>query len=168
MLPRRHSSGLPARGFSLVEILLVLAMVALLGTLLLPGINSLLRAMSEEQPDRLVLDSVNLAREQALTANRTVRLGFDATRQRLFWSDDVVAHHRVLPSETSVQFLQIVQGRVILLGGQLVETQVLSAVRFYPNGTCDAFRVQLRRGPAAPQIIVFDPWTCAPMFGAQP
>ena len=168
MLPPGQPAVKLSRAFSLVEMLLVLAIVALLGTLLLPGANSLLQALSVEEPDRLVLNSINRAREQALTCNRTVRLSFEEGKQRLVWSNDTGVHQQKLPPDIKVQLLQAWKGSTILLGGQLLETQALPAVRFYPDGTCDAFRVQISRGPAAPQIIVFDPWTCAPMMGTQP
>ncbi|MBI3885003.1 MAG: prepilin-type N-terminal cleavage/methylation domain-containing protein [Opitutae bacterium] len=153
------------RGFTLVEIILVLALVVLVATLLIPGANSMLRAMADDEPDRMFWDTVVAAREQALTGNRVVELRFDGEKRRLQWTDGTTAHQKDFPAGTSVQFLQPRTGSFILLGGQLVETQEVPRLRFYADGTCDALRVQILRPGAPPQTLALDPWTCAPVIG---
>lgn len=164
--PRVFRSRPPAAagGFTLVETLLVLAVIALLAMLLLPGINSLLRSISDEDPDRAVWDVITSARGEALAGNRTVRLRYDSREKTLLWGDDASWRRRKLPADLSLQFLQPRAGDTVLLGGVLVETQEISGANFYPDGTCDRFRVQLRQGKAAPQVIEVDPWTCAPIL----
>lgn len=157
---RRAARG----GFTLVETLLVLAVIALLATLLLPGVNSLLRSISDEQPDRLVWDAITAAREEALTTNRTVGLRWDKKEKFLAWGDETGARRRQLPPGTSLQFLQPQEGNsLILVGGVLLDIREVAVVRFYPDGTCDRFRVQIREGTSAPRIMAVDPWTCAPL-----
>jgi prepilin-type N-terminal cleavage/methylation domain-containing protein len=151
-------------GFSLVEILVVLAIIALVGTLLVPGVNAVLRSLSDEAPDRLVWGAVTAARARALETSRTVWMRFDAKSRKLSWDDGVAAGERELPAGTSMQFLQPQPAGMILLGGTLVESQEMPAVRFHPDGTCDHFRVQLRSGTAAPTVFAVDPWTCAPIL----
>jgi general secretion pathway protein H len=164
---RRDGAGARLRaagGFTLVEILLALAIVALIGSLLLPGVNSILRRIEGDDPDRVFWDVVTAAREQALTENRTVALRFDKENHLLVWGSSAGLQQKPLPAGVAVQFLQAKAGSTILLGGVLVESQEIPLVRFYPDGTCDRFRVQIRRGEtAAPQIVAIDPWTCAPM-----
>src|SRR5258708_39256041 len=66
-----------------------------------------------------------------------------------------------LPPDASIQFLQSVKGgSSILIGGQAVETQERPSVTFYPDGTCDPFRVQIRL-PSGASAMGVDPWTCA-------
>ena len=153
-----------ARAFTLVEIILALAVVVLVSTLLIPGASSMLREMSGEEPEQIFWDSVVAAREQALTSNRNVELRFDKEKRQLRWSDDASSQPKELPPGVSVQFLQTLVGSSILLGGQLVETQERPVLRFYADGTCDAVRVQVLRPGAPPLALAIDPWTCAPVL----
>lgn len=164
--PRRPPAGAGRRGFTLVEVMLALAVIMLLGALLVPGVNSMLRATSNAEPDRIFWDAVLAAREQALTTNQTVRLQFDKDKGVLNWGGEPATHQKAVPAGVSIQFLQARAGSAILLGGVLVEAQEIPVVRFYADGTCDRFRVQLRRGQETPQVVAVDPWTCAPMLEA--
>ena len=154
--------GYRRRGFTLIEIILVLAVVVLLATLLIPGVNSMLRAMSGDEPDRIFWDAVTASRELALTSNRTVLLRFDKEKRQLQWGEGGGAQQKNFPVGIALQFLQTrSSGSSILIGGQLIETQEMPLVRFYADGTCDTFRAQILHPPAAPQLIAIDPWTCA-------
>ena len=46
-------------------------------------------------------------------------------------------------------------------GGQAVE-QALTRLRFYPDGTCDRVRLEVRRNEAR-RLTPIDPLTCAPL-----
>ncbi len=151
-------------GFTLVEVLLALAIMALLGTLLLPGVNSIMRSLSTSEPDQVVWATLNQVREQALTGNRPIWLQSGKDNTRLNWSDGQANWTKELPAGCRVQLLQARPGGQVLIGGQLIETKEVAGVRFYPDGTCDAFRVQLRKDSAATQILAVDPWTCAPII----
>jgi general secretion pathway protein H len=157
----RHGSA-----FTLVEVLLALAVMALLGTLLLPGVNSILRSLAVSEPDQVVWQTLNQVREQALTGNRTLWLQPGLENSRLVWSDGPRSWTKDLPAGCQMQLLQAQSGAKVLIGGQLIETREVAGVNFYPDGTCDAFRVQLRKGSGVAQILTIDPWTCAPIIAA--
>jgi general secretion pathway protein H len=120
--------------------------------------------MSASDPEQLVWDTLNEAREQALTSHRPVWLQPGKDNKLLQWTDGVVSRSKALPAGCTLQLLQARTGNLVLIGGQAVETQEVAAVRFYPDGTCDSFRVQLRRDQAPTRILAVDPWTCAPII----
>ncbi|MFZ1056073.1 MAG: hypothetical protein WAN79_10410, partial [Opitutaceae bacterium] len=51
----------------------------------------------------------------------------------------------------------------ILIGGIVVETEPLTSVTFYDDGTCTPFRAQIRTNGGA-HLLSIDPWTCAPIL----
>ena len=105
------TSGPPAgggergNGFTLVEVLLALAIMALLGTLLLPGVNSIMRSLATSEPDQLVWATLNQVREQALTGNRPIWLQSGKDNTRLSWSDGQGNWTKELPAGCRVQRL---------------------------------------------------------------
>lgn len=154
----RQAGRRAARGFTLVEVLLVLAMLVLFATLLLPGVNSMLREIGARTPEQRVAGLMLTARQQALETGRTVELRYDEETRRFrigpTWSETL------LP-DVKLDLLPPAEGPTVLLGGQLVSTGELRRVRFFPDGTCDPFRVQIREQAAPPRLLVADPWTCA-------
>jgi len=166
MIPFRRRRAAPS-GFTLVEILLALAVVGLLAALVLPGINSVLRTIDNQSPEQILWDTVIAARERALTSNHEVWLRFDREKKALTWDDGTETRATPWPAETKLEFLQPKEGATVLIGGRLVETREIPAVRFFPDGTCDRFRAQLRTGSGAAWIIAVDPWTCAPMIAPE-
>ena len=150
------------RAFTLVEVLLVLALMALLATLLVPGVNSMLAAMNERGPEQQLSEAILAARQEALETGRTVELRFDAEKRQLV-RGAAEARAEALAPGAAVEFLPVEAGGNILLGGQLAEAQdPLRRVRFFPDGTCEPFRLRLKEGEAArPRLFVVDPWTCA-------
>lgn len=155
-----------SRGFTLLEILLVLALVGLLGALLTVGIS---RVVSEDHaaPEDVFWQACRSAQKMASLSERETSLSFDAKEKKLVWSNGLETEEAPFDpasGEVSVQFLQAQQGgSLILIAGQVVETQEVPRVMFYPDGTCTAFRVQFRVGTNSWQVAI-DPWTCAPML----
>jgi len=133
----------------------------------LPALGGIFRTLDNKEPDRILWDVVTAARDRALTVNRQVWLHFDREKGGLSWTDGMETKTRPWPADTDLKLLQPKEGAAVLIGGQLVETQEISGVRFYPDGTCDRFRAQLRTGSAAAQLIGVDPWTCAPVIHAE-
>ena len=175
---RRHSSFVlrhspfprTARGFTLLEVLLVLALLALLAGVLIGGSSALL---SQKTPslDEIFWNVTQEARHTALHTSRDVHLRFEP-KEKAFILDDGLAPRSfpVSPagsSDVSVDFLSTQKtGGTMLLGGTIVETQPLpTGVTFFDDGTCTPFRVQFRSNGGA-HILAIDPWTCAAVLSA--
>lgn len=145
-----------------MEVLLVLALMALLATVLVPGANSMLNAINDRGIEQQLSETLLAARSEALESGRMVEVRFDADKRQLVWG---AAAERAdpLPVGAAIEFLPLESGSNILLGGQLAEmAEPLKRVRFFPDGTCDTFRIRVKEPePAKPRLFVVDPWTCA-------
>jgi len=155
-MPRRSAiRGLHhSRGFSLLEILVVLALFGLISALLIGGSSALLRAAATDDVQNTALGAIAAARHSAVLVGRPLDFRHDDKARVLSWGEGTAA----LTGEGDVRLLPAVKTGSMLVGGQLVETP-LARVRFYPDGTCDPFRLQIVRGPVS-QILAIDPWTC--------
>jgi prepilin-type N-terminal cleavage/methylation domain-containing protein len=148
------------RGFTLIEVLLVIALLGIFATLLIPGVNSMLQATNSRAPQQVLSETILAARGTALEGGRTVELRYDPELRQLSW-DGPGGKTETLPPGHKLDFLPPETTSAILLGGQLVETGTVRRIRFFPDGTCDPFRVQLQVEKSPPQFFLIDPWTCA-------
>ena len=164
----------PTRGFTILELLLALAIVALIGTVLIGGSAQLL-SDKPTSPEDIFWKAVQQSRKLALKSGNEVRLTFvdDRDKGKSFavnGEGDVKEYP--LPAATAsdlvVTFLVAQKGgSAVLIGGTLVETQAIPFVAFYADGTCTAFRAQFQRN-AGVHTVSIDPWTCAPILEAKP
>ena len=156
-----------AAAFTLLEILLSIALIALLAGVLTVGASRLGNGQPST-PEDIFWQAVREARKTALRSERVVALSFDAEAAAFAVQreDGTRRDFALKPGrKITVDFLQPAQGAgYILLGGELVETQKLATVRFFPDGTCSPFRVQFRGETGAPWSLSIDPWTCAPVL----
>lgn len=157
-------------GFTLIEVLVTLGLIALLTGVLVVGANSLL-ADHPKSPEELFWATVGEVRKDALLGNRDVRLSFDSrTNEFVASSSGSEARYPFVAKETAeFEFLAPKSPgnfSAILVAGQLVETQTIPYVTFYNDGTCSPFRVQLKTRTGA-RALEIDPWTCAPMLTAE-
>ena len=165
--PVRLFSG--RRGFTLLEVLVTIALIALFTGVLVVGVSRLL-GDRPKSPDDLFWAAVEQTRHDALLGNRDLRLSFDSkTHQFVTNASTEEIRYPFVPKETAeVDFLapQSPGSSAVLIGGQLVETQTIPAVMFYRDGTCSAFRVQFKTRHGV-RVFAIDPWTCAPMLSAE-
>lgn len=181
---RRLPLRLSHLGFTLLEVLLSIAIIGLLATVLVGGSAHLL----SEQPvtaTEIFWKSVQEARKAALKSGHEVRLKFDKAKKR-FLVIDGLAPSTLAPDgftreepalktfpisaaaargDLAVEFLGAGNkgGSLILVGGVALDTQTVPFVTFYADGTCTAFRAQFSRSGGA-TILSIDPWTCAPVL----
>jgi general secretion pathway protein H len=151
-------------GFTLIEILLVVALIALLATIFIGGSSALLSDKAPS-PDAQFWKACSEARAQALDEGKSVFLSFDP-KAKAFVLDDG-ASKKELPfsdsDDTQVDFHppQSDTSSSILVGGTLVETDTLASVTFYDDGTCTPFRAQIYSRAGGAHLLSIDPWTCA-------
>jgi prepilin-type N-terminal cleavage/methylation domain-containing protein len=177
-----QSGAREVRGFTLLEVLLSLAIIALLGGVLIGGGAHLL----SEKPvttHEVFWQAVQETRKAALKAEHEMRLKFDKEKKQFvvldglapsrlaadgFTREEVPLKQFPVPNaggaDFEISFLSAGKGgATILLGGLLVESQPISHVTFYSDGTCSPFRLQLMRGGSVSTLSI-DPWTCAPVL----
>jgi prepilin-type N-terminal cleavage/methylation domain-containing protein len=150
--------------FTLIEILLVLALIALLATIFIGGSSALL-ADKALTPDEQFWKACSEARKEAIGEQKSVILTVDP-RTRSFVLNDgsqLQTFPLVGPQDLTVDFhpVQSDSSSSSLVGGTLVETEPLASVTFYGDGTCTPFRAQVRAAGGA-HLLTIDPWTCAP------
>lgn len=170
------------RGFTLLEVLLTIGLIALIATVLIGGAGHLLTDQPVTTHD-IFWKAVQEARKTALKNEKEVRLRFD-DRAKQFVLIDALAAPAVaadgftktevplktfpLPqphaNDLTVDFLSASKGgNLIMVAGVVLETQPIQFVTFYPDGTCTAFRAQFAR-PGGAHLLSVDPWTCAPVL----
>jgi prepilin-type N-terminal cleavage/methylation domain-containing protein len=153
-------------GFTLIEILLALALIALLATIFIGGSSALI-ADQALSPDEQFWKACARARKEALDERKSVILSFDSKNRAFLLNDGDQQNELPLtgPDDLVVDFhpVQSDSSSSVLSGGTLVETEPLTSVTFYDDGTCTPFRVQIRSKGGA-HMLSIDPWTCAPVL----
>ncbi len=166
-MPRHGSS--PGRdrraGFTLLELIVVLALFALIGTVVTVGASALLRGAQRDGLEHNALTALAAARRAAVMAGQTITLRQSTATRRLEWDGGGVE----LTGEGEVRLLPPVTAGAILVGGRRIENAV-TGVRFHADGTCDPFRLEITHEHKT-HVLAIDPWTCsvlAPEPGGQP
>jgi type II secretion system protein H len=154
--------GFTARAFTLIEILLVLALMALAGAALLPAAGAIFNQSSGENPADQVTAILQEVRREAVLGGRPVTLRFNAGTQRFAWDGISGGSRAAAGPRLQVDFLRAGATSAVLIGGRAVETNTVESLTFYPDGTCDRVRVQLRPEEGNGEVLSIDPWTCAP------
>ena len=153
-------------GFTLVEILLALALVGLLSWIFVGGSTALL-ANQDSSPDDQFWKACGVARKAALLSQHDVVLSYDP-KAKGFVLDDAGSKTTIAVTgadDLAIDFHPAASdsSSSVLIGGTLVDTTPLGAVTFYSDGTCTNFRAQVRTKAGA-HLLAVDPWTCAPML----
>ena len=159
---RHIPSGASARrGFTLLEILLVLLLLGLMGSVLVGGAASLLSSAREQDPEAALLAFMQERRGEAVETDRVIEVEQLPEDQGFMWGAEEIFALPAGTTGTRVRLIRAEAGGASLIGGQLEETP-LEKLRFYPDGSCDPVRIEIRRGDSR-RVLVIDPWTAAPL-----
>lgn len=156
------------RAFSLVEVLLVLALLALGGTVLISSAGTLWGRGPVARPEDAIAAVLQQVRREAVLTGREIVLRFDRRDRRFSWDGATGSATGAAGAAARVDFLRPRPEGAVLLGGRVIETNAAPVLRFFPDGTCDPVRLQLREAGGAVKVIAIDPWTCAPGLEARP
>lgn len=158
---RRSSPGRSGgRGFTLIEIVMVLMLIGMLAGVLISASTSLFNSAKEQDAETAVLSLLQKARVAAVESGEIVELKPLPEDAGFLWGKDGVEE---LPKREGykVRLLQPEMTSASLIAGQL-EEKAVERVRFYPDGSCDPIRVQVVRGETR-RVYAIDPWTAAPL-----
>ncbi len=154
-----------SRGFTLLEVLLVLGLISMLAAVLIGGSASLLKGTARDDPEDAVLALLQTVRREAVERNQVLTLkspiDSDSEGAEIYtWGE---GRSETLPNQENVKVKLVAPEVVaaILIGGQ-AEEKALAKVRFYPDGTCDRVRLEVNRNGER-RIVPIDPLTCAPL-----
>lgn len=92
--PSRAGFSRSERGFSLVEILVVMTIMALLGVMAVPAVNSLGTARQVDTGARLVSNLMTIARSEAISLRTPVQLRIVTDQYKIGGTDDPKSHYR--------------------------------------------------------------------------
>jgi general secretion pathway protein H len=95
--PRPHTD----QGFTLIEVLVVVGLMALMATLFFPSLTGAFRAGAESQLRKLAL-TMGQARDRAMLANKLIRLNVDFEKQTLNLEEADSGHMIEKESEKSL------------------------------------------------------------------
>ncbi len=163
--PASHSRG--ARAFTVLEVILAIALLGLVAGLFISGGNDLFRSR-QRTPVDIFWEAVQAARLQAVQEDVVVTMRFDEKNQRLLWHGPAGGERSLAWPGKNLEFLPAEADDTVLIGGQLVGTGAIPAVRFHADGTTDRFRVQLTDAEGRVSRLELDPWTAAPVVRNSP
>lgn len=157
------------RGFTLLEILMVIALLAMIASVLVVGSIKLIET-KPKTAEEVFWKAVSETRKTALLSAQEVRLRFVTKNKTFAFVASGPNGEQSFPidgyEDVKIDFLSTQKGAsAILIRSQLVETQTVPFVTFYGDGTCSPFRLQIRTGGPA-RTLSIDPWTCAQVLVA--
>jgi hypothetical protein len=145
----------------MIEIILVLMLIALIGSVLVGGATSMLNDSKEQDPETALLSLLQKIRGEAVETGQMIELVQLPEDKGFLWGSEGVETLPLRPGGPRVKLLKPEFGRASLIGGQM-EEYPLERLRFYPDGSCDPARVQVRNGETR-RVFSIDPWTAAPL-----
>lgn len=163
---REGMAGEARKAFTLIEMMLTIALIAMLSSLFIWNINSMLKQGELEALQNELWKAVEQAKQSAVFSRTPRVVRFDKELQAFI----VSAGSEQLTFEVDTDsFSEGVEIEVIfsetlpkdgyrLVRGELVTQREIESVTFYPDGTCTPFSVDLKIAEYESSFQI-DPWT---------
>lgn len=142
--------GIPfAKGFTIVEVLLALALIGLVGGLFAINFDVLLSSISKKRPERVLYEAICEARYQTIQEHSPVYLSFDKPKSSFLIFKNNPAEP--LTSFNLEKGINIVFGRILpnkYRSGRfapqgLSPEEVIEKIAFFPDGSSDPVVITL-------------------------
>lgn len=163
------------RGFTLIEMLLVLALIGVFATLFVLNAESLVSQSATQAVEAKFWEAVRAARSEAIVHRRAQAVSFDEKAAAFVVENvqtgarqDFVIKRDDWAPDTALEVAfkkRVGAGKHTMVAGELVTLREVPEVRFFPDGACMPFVAVLNVG-AVEREIEIDPWTGAELLGA--
>jgi prepilin-type N-terminal cleavage/methylation domain-containing protein len=161
-------------GFSMVEILLVIALIGMLASIFVINFDTLLRQNETDSLEQAFWTASSEARNLAMFERRAQDLRYDPeSLTYLIGAGENVKRFAVETSswsdEAQVEVLfkqRLSDDSYRLIGGELITLREAPIVRFFPDGTCMPFILEIRVDEDLRSIEI-DPWSGAELLASE-
>ncbi|MEX0323398.1 MAG: prepilin-type N-terminal cleavage/methylation domain-containing protein [Puniceicoccaceae bacterium] len=151
------------RGFTLIEIIIVIALIALVGALVAVNAESILRGLGGEPTERRLQVIIREARFQAASLKEPVNLRYDEESGILgaYSADGSLLASEALPKLSNDEFPEIEFEQILPAEGLdsfRMDTAPVQQVVFRPDRSSTPFQVTVDEGSAS-YTLRYDPFS---------
>lgn len=157
---------LTSRGFTLIELVLVMLIIGLLLAIVAPALGGLLRSQRMDQSARIVAALIKEARVRSAADAKPYRLVID-TEDNTCWIEVLTPEGFERPQMSYGQKIELGDDLVIELEGGTEEGPLL-LVRVEPDGTAEVAQITLTRPTDDKQLAVYVRTPTEPYVIGQP
>jgi prepilin-type N-terminal cleavage/methylation domain-containing protein len=169
----RSASVRHRRGFTLLEILLVLALIGSVSSLVVISIGSIARTTPADALEGAFWGALREAREAAMRTRRAQEITFNPEELEFVIDGGGSVSTEAVSIESASEsdkfeavFMQVLPSNTFtLLRGRLVTEREITSMLVFPDGTCQPVTVEFRF-PGGTRRLPIDPWTCAELLDA--
>jgi len=158
----------------LVEILLVIALIAIMASVFVINFDVLIRQNETDSLEHAFWKASSETRNLAMFERRVQDLRYDPDSMAYLVGTGESAKRFAVDTsdwseETEVEVLfkqKLSDDSYRLIGGKLITLREIPLVRFFPDGTCMPFILEIRVGEDLRSIEV-DPWSGAELLASE-